>query len=224
MSIVHANGLVGPAMFGCAQAGCQVCQDSLVRQHEGLIHFVLRRQVRGDVAYADLLQAGRIGLWQAVLHFDAARGVAFSTYAVVAIQRQMWQAVALAQRAVVPSLCPEPVNALTVAEENVWRSQAEAALVEAVGRLPTRPRQLMVAAYGLDGQPPRSLAEVGRAWGVSREAARYWHNTALLLLRLPAFSGRLRQVWGQDDRAAYARSQALSRAWQRQRRRAGRRR
>jgi RNA polymerase sigma factor (sigma-70 family) len=222
MSIVHSHDLAGPAVFGCAQAGCRVCQDRLVRQHEGLVHFVLRRQVHGDEAYADLLQAGRIGLWQAVLHFDAERGVAFSTYAVVAIQRRMWQAIAQAHRSTGPVLFPKSVDALTVAEENVWRSQVEAALVEAIERLPTRPRQVMMAAYGLDGQPPRSLAAVGRAWGVSREAVRYWHNAALLLLRLPAFSGHLRQVMGQDSRAAYARSQALSRTWQRRRR--GRRR
>jgi RNA polymerase sigma factor (sigma-70 family) len=212
-------------MFGCAQAGCRVCQDRLVRQHEGLVHFVLRRQVHGDVAsYTELLQAGRIGLWQAVLHFDAERGVAFSTYAVVAIQRRMWQAVVQAQRTATPFLSPEPVNALTLAEENLWQGQVEAALLEAVGRLPTRPRQVMVAAYGLEGQPPQSLAAVGRAWGISREAVRYWHNAALLLLRLPAFSGRLRQVMGQDSRAAYARRQALSRTWLRRRRRASGRR
>jgi RNA polymerase sigma factor (sigma-70 family) len=222
MSIVHSHDLAGPAVFGCAQAGCRVCQDRLVRQHEGLVHFVLRRQVNGDVAYTDLLQAGRIGLWQAVLHFDAERGVAFSTYAVVAIQRRMWQAVVQAQRTAASCLSPEPVNALTLAEENLWQGQVEAALLEAVGRLPDRPRQVMVAAYGLAGQPPRSLAAVGRAWGVSREAVRYWHNVALLLLRLPTFSGHLRQVMGQDSRAAYARSQALSRTWQRRRR--GRRR
>lgn len=219
MSIVHAHDLAGPAVLGCAQAGCRVCQDRLVRQHEGLVHFVLRRQGYGNVAYADLLQAGRIGLWQAVLHFDAGRGVAFSTYAVVAIQRRIWRAVVQAQRTAVPCLCPEPVHALRQAEENLWQSQVEAALLEAVNRLPTRARQVIVAAYGLDGQPPRSFAAVGRAWGVSREAVRYWHNAALVLLRLPAFSGRLRQVWEQDSRAAYARSQAMSRAWQRQRRR-----
>jgi len=218
MSIVHSKELVGPAGFGCAQAGCRVCQDRLVRQHEGLIHFVLRRYLRSNVAYADLLQAGRIGLWQAVLHFDIERGVAFSTYAVVAIQRHMWQAVAQAEHAAALCLSPAPVNALTMAEENVWRSQVEAALLEAVRRLPTRPRQVMLAVYGLDGQPPRSLAAVGRAWGVSGEAVRYWHNAALVMLRLPTFSGRLRQVMGQDSRAAYARSQSLSRTWQRQRR------
>lgn len=163
MSIVHSHDLAGPALLGCAPAGCRVCQDRLVRQHEGLIHFVLRRQVYGRVAYAELLQAGRIGLWQAVLHFDAKRGVAFSTYAVVAIQRWMWQTVAQAQRTAVPFVSPEPVHALRLAEENLWQSQVEAALLEAVRRRPTRPQQVMVAAYGLDGRPPRSLAEVGRA-------------------------------------------------------------
>jgi RNA polymerase sigma factor (sigma-70 family) len=184
-----------------------------------VVHFVLRRQVYGNVAYADLLQVGHIGLWQAVLHFDAERGVAFSTYAVVAIQRRMWQAVVQAQRSAAPLVSPEPVHALRQAEEELWQSQVEAALLEAVRRLPTRPRQVMVAAYGLDGQPPRSLAEVGRAWGISREAVRYWHNAAWVLLRLPTFSGHLRQVLEQDSRPAYADSQALSRAWQRRRRR-----
>ena len=123
---------------------------------------MLRRHVRGSLTYADLLHAGRIGVWPAVLHFDAERGVAFSTDAVVAIQRRMWQAVAQAQRIAAPWLSAEPVNVLTRAEENVWRSQVEAALIKAVGRLPARLRQMMVAAYGWDGQPPRSLAAVGR--------------------------------------------------------------
>ena len=111
MSIVHSPDLIGPAVFGCAQAGCRVCQDRLVRQHERLVHFVLRRQVCDEMAYADLLQVGRIGLWQAVLHFDAQRGVAFSTYAVVAIQRRLWRAVVQAQRRVPAVVSPTPLQA-----------------------------------------------------------------------------------------------------------------
>lgn len=67
MSIVHPTDLDGPAALACAQSRCRECQDTLVRQHEGLVHVVLRRQCRGDVPYEDLLQEGRIGLWQAVL-------------------------------------------------------------------------------------------------------------------------------------------------------------
>ncbi len=44
------------------------------------------------MAYEDLLQEGRIALWQAIMHFDPQRGVAFSIYAGVAIQRRIWRA------------------------------------------------------------------------------------------------------------------------------------
>jgi RNA polymerase sigma factor (sigma-70 family) len=219
MCIVHPFDLDGPAAFACAQAGCQVCLDALMRQHEGLVHVVLRRQARGGVAYADLLQEGRIALWQAVLHFDPQRGSAFSTYAGVAIQQRIWQAVRRANRPQGWLSLPEPPNALEMAEEHVWRVQVHAALAEAAARLPEPWRQVIRAAYGLEEEPPCTLAAIGRQFGVTREMARCWHNQALVLLRLPAFSHRLRLLCDQDNRAAYARTQALSRAWLRQRRR-----
>jgi RNA polymerase sigma factor (sigma-70 family) len=174
------------------------------------------------LAYADLLQAGRIGLWQAVLHFDAGRGVAFSTYACVAIERKVWQAVRRAARPQGMPVPSAPVNLCDMAEEMLWQAQVQAALAEAVAALPERPRHVLVELYGLDGQPPRSLAALGRREGVSGEAIRYWHTKALVLLRLPLFSARLRQVYGQDSQAAYARSQRLTRRWQRQRRKGAR--
>jgi len=218
MSIIHPLSPEGPATFACAQAGCQACLDALVRQHEGLVHTVLRRQFRGDVAYEDLLQEGRIALWQAVLHFDPQRGVAFSTYAGVAIERRIWRAVARANRPQGHWPPPPPPDPLAMAEENLWWAEVQAALREALSRLPQPLRRVIVAAYGLDGEPPRTLAAIGRQCGVSREMARHWRNDALLLLRLPAFSGRLRHLCGQDTRAAYARTQALNRAWLRQKR------
>lgn len=222
MSIVHPTDLGGPEVYVCAQGGCQVCLDGLVRQHEGLIHVVLRRQARGDVAYDDLLQEGRIGLWQAMLHFDPHRGVAFSTYAGIAIERRIWRAVAQANRSQGGLPLLEPPNPRQVAEENLGWSEVHTTLLEAVSRLPWRLRQVIIAAYGLDGEAPRSLAAIGRHFGVTREAVRQWRNEALLLLRLPPFSGRLRHLYGQDSRAAYRRTCALNRAWLRQKR--GRRR
>jgi RNA polymerase sigma factor (sigma-70 family) len=165
-----------------------------------------------------LLQEGRIGLWQAILHFDPHRGVAFSTYCWVAIQRCIWRAVARASRPQGEPLPAEPVNLLEIAEERVWLDQTLSALAEAVFYLPDRLRQVVVAAYGLDGNPPRSLAAIGRRFGVSRERVRQLRNDALVLLRLPVFSGRLRLLCDQNTRAAYARTQTLNRAWLRQQR------
>jgi len=193
-----------------------------MRQHEGLVHTILRRQARGGVEYAELLQAGRIGLWQAVLHFDPSRGVAFSTYAGVAIERWIWRVVARANRPRGRLSPSEPPNPCQMAEENLWQAEVYSALAEAVSRLPKRLRQVIVAAYGLDGESPHTLIAIGQQFGVSREMARIWRNDALLLLRLPAFSGRLRRLCGQDSQEAYVRTQALNRAWLRQKR--GRRR
>lgn len=219
MSIVHPSPSNGPAAFACAQAGCRVCLDALMRRHEGLVHHILRRQVCGDAAYDDLLQEGRIGLWQAIAHFDPQRGVAFSTYAGVAVQRRIWRA---AKQTDCPQGEPLPASLPDVrelAEANVWWAEVREALVEAVSWLPERLHQVICAAYGLDGAPPCTLDAIGQRFGVTGEMARYWRNNGLVLLRLPSFSRRLRQVCGQDSRSAYARSQALTRAWLQGRRR-----
>jgi hypothetical protein len=67
--------------------------------HEGLVHAVVRKQVLGDLPFADALQAGRIGLWHAILGFDPQRGMAFSTYAWTCIMHRVWREVKLAERA-----------------------------------------------------------------------------------------------------------------------------
>jgi len=56
--------------FWQAQAGDQDALDRLVGQYEGLVYYVLRQQSSGPLSYAKVLQAGRIGLWQAIRGFD----------------------------------------------------------------------------------------------------------------------------------------------------------
>lgn len=219
MCIVHPFPLEGPVAFACAQAGCRACLDGLMRQHEGLVHHILRRQVSGTATYDDVLQEGRIALWQAILHFDSQHGVAFSTYAGAAIRYRIWDTAQPAEPPIAEPPAGLALDALEVVDENLWRADVRETLVEAVSRLPERLRQVITAAYGLDGQPPRTLVAIGRHFGVTKEMARYWRNNGLVLLRLPSFSRRLRQLCGQDNRTAYARSQSLTRAWLRGRRR-----
>lgn len=218
MFSVHPPDLRGPAVFTCAQSGCPLCLERLLCHHEALVHAVVRRQWCGDAIYADLLQEGRIALWQAILHFDPYRGIAFSTYAWTAIQRRLWRVVAYTQRpqGKLP-LTPSPDPA-THAEAAWLHAAIQPPLQDALAQLPQRLRQILIAAYGLDGMPPRTLAALGRQYGVSRERVRQWRNEALVLLRLPALSGRLRRLCDQEHRQAYVQAQALNRAWLRQRR------
>jgi RNA polymerase sigma factor (sigma-70 family) len=152
MHIVHRLDLENPAIYDCAQAGCEACLEALLRRHEGLLHAIVRRQWRGGMAYADVAQEGRIGLWQAIMHFDPHRGVAFSSYAWPAIERRLWRAVAVtakqaraeqAGRHRVPSQLPDVVH---MAEEALWRAQVRAALAELlIGRQPVLWRRWVVA-------------------------------------------------------------------------------
>jgi RNA polymerase sigma factor (sigma-70 family) len=218
MSSLHRPALEGPTAFGCAQSGCQECLERLLRRHRGLVHWVIRRDCRGDLAYDELLHEGQIALWQAIRHYDSGRQMAFSTYAVAAIRHRLWSAVAQAQRPqgwLAPPALPDPAESA----EKAWqRCAVRAALAEMLANLPDKPYHVIVAAYGLDGQPALSLAAIGRIYGVSRERVRQWRNDALVLLRLPALSGRLRRLCEQNDQAAYQRAQALNHAWLRRRR------
>jgi RNA polymerase sigma factor (sigma-70 family) len=203
--------------------------EALLKRHEGLVHSVLRRQWRGDVGCADLLQEGRIGLWQAIKHFDPHRGIAFSTYAWYALARRMWRAVLVEsrqrgsgeawRRSRSGRSWSEPPNALHIAEDALWWEAVCATLAEMVTRLPEPLQEVVVVFYGLDGGPPSTLAALGRWYGVSGEMVRVWRNEALVQLRMPLYSARLRQLCAQDSRKAYARAQALNRAWLGRRRR-----
>ncbi len=61
-------------------------------------------------------------------------------------------------------------------------------------RSPTRERQVLELRYGLDGEQPRTLDEVGRAFNVTRERIRQIENQWLKKLRALADAQRVRDV------------------------------
>lgn len=219
MCIVPEELAIGPVAYVCAQSGCEVCQDRLVCTHEGLVHAVIRRSWVGSTAYEDLLQEGRIGLWRAICGFDVTRGRAFSTYAWPIIEHQVWRAIQQEERRrrapPLPWAEPPDPEAFALA---AWQTDAiGAALEAALDHLNPRGRDVIIAAYGLDGQGGSSLAAIGRRHGVSRERVRQWRNDALVLLRLDAIAARLAVLTDQNDRQAHQQRQALNQRWLRRR-------
>jgi RNA polymerase sigma factor (sigma-70 family) len=177
-----------------------------------LVDWVARRQYRGQAAYADLIQAGRIGLWQAILHYDPGRGYHFSSYAWEAIRHRIWQVVGQARQVEGEW---EAQGGGDILGEIIAAWQAEQirqAIQAELACLPERMRAVIELAYGLDGQVPLSLAAIGRQMGLSRERVRQIRNAALGLLRLPALSLRLRSLSEQASRAAYRQALRLNRA------------
>jgi len=217
-TVCNSRGVV---RFACAQAGCPDCLETLLRENKGLIQSVIQTQGMGGIDYADLVQEGRIGLWLAILHYDPARGYAFSTYAWAAIRHRLWRAHFYADRVEDDkNESAETWLELVDEVEEDWRQQhVRQALLEVVGKLPVRLGRLIRLAYGLNGQGTYCLAEIGREWGLSRERMRQLRNDALVLLRLPALSKHLRSLCERDSRQAYQQALTLNRTWQRCQRR-----
>jgi RNA polymerase primary sigma factor len=68
------------------------------------------------------------------------------------------------------------------------------ALKRILGTLSLRERRVLELRYGLDGEPPRTLDEVGRTFNVTRERIRQIENQSLKKLRALAEAHSLRDV------------------------------
>ena len=196
----------------------QAIQEAM-KKHEGLVHAFIRRQGGGEIAYAEALQAGRIGLWHAIEGYDPKRGTRFATYAWVAICRQIHRRVRELEREgdIEPLELPPLVGWPKLAEE-VDRELVEEALHALVAQLPARLRQVIVGRYGLGEAPPCTLKEVGQELGVTRERVRQLQQEALAWLRHPAHSWQLRQMLDKNTAADYRKALAQNAAWRRSRR------
>jgi RNA polymerase sigma factor (sigma-70 family) len=192
-----------------------------MEKHDGLVHAVVRRQVLGDLPYAEAIQAGRIGLWRAIMRFDPSRGYAFSTYAWPSIVHHVWRAVKVHARAwrsesvEAYSEWQHIASADPAALEAAW--SVHDTLHELVTRLSERLQRVIVARYGLDGQGSRFYRQIGRHLGVSGERARQLHSEALVWLRHPAHSQHLRSLLAYHSLADYQWAEAEAQRWLRRR-------
>jgi RNA polymerase sigma factor (sigma-70 family) len=188
-------------------------------QHDGLVHAYIQRQGGGKLPYEEALQAGRIGLWHAIRGYDPARGTAFSTYAWVAIWRQVYRrGQELSRDSDVP-LPERPASGVVLDPvEEVEKHLTIDALYDLVSQLPKRLGQVIIGRYGLGEQPPCTLKELGKELGLSGERVRQLQQEALAWLRHPAHSWHLRQLLDKNTAADYRRALAQNAALRRSRR------
>jgi RNA polymerase sigma factor (sigma-70 family) len=184
------------------------------------VHFVswiAKEFAQSGVAREDLEAEGRLGLFDAALRFDASRGVQFLTYAAWWARRRMQTFVArhaavvrrpgsrplhrrlLKDVSLDDVVCPgsthrwrdvladggasQPLDTLLV-DENV-------AVVSALAdELPPLWKAILVSRYGLDGEPPMTLAAIGEIHGLSRERVRQIEAKCLRRMR------RRLEAWG----------------------------
>jgi len=205
-----------------AQAGCRESLNQLMKRHEPLVLHAVKRQNLGDLAYDEVVQAGRIGLWQAIMKYDAGRGHRFSTYAYPAIVHQIWAAV--------KAHCVANKRAHAVREWVIFfrhwevgpgevqaQEEVRASLYAMVKGLPERWGKVMVTYYGLAGKRAQSQREIGTQMGVTQQRISQLKEAALVRLRHPAHSQKLRELLQRHSQQEYEWAEEIAQAWLRRR-------
>jgi RNA polymerase primary sigma factor len=171
-------------------------KQTLVRHNLAFVVAIARKQRRGTVRLDDLIQEGNVGLMRAVEKFDPGAGTRFSTYAVWWIRAYVGKYLKEARSTVRPQsgTVAQPDMSLDSAvdedgetthlerieddgpgpEDLYLQTEGDRDVREALGKVRKRIGELGwdIVHNRLEQDQPRTLEEIGKRWGVSRERVR----------------------------------------------------
>jgi RNA polymerase sigma factor (sigma-70 family) len=209
-------------LYEQAQQGCGDSLDLLLMRHEPLVVFAVKRQNLGDLPFEEGVQAGRVGLWRAILGYDPHKGYQFSTYAYPSIVHYVWLAV---KEHCVANRKEHATQEWQIffrhwevgpAQRQRMRELKEC-LEVLVTRLPDRLRRVVRVRYELDGETWQTYEQLGQELGYSREWIRQLEIRALIWLRHPAHSQELRTLLRRHSLQEYEWAEEVAQAWLRRR-------
>ena len=169
--------------------GDEQARKTLIESNLRLVTKIARQYRRPKIELLDLIQEGNIGLIEAVDKFDAEMGYRFSTYAVWSIRKAIQEFLGMEHDLVsidAPILEEDGLmlNLIDtiVDEESILGSPSCEPIDttmeqrEAIERLHQRKHTLTLVQqkvitmlYGMDGQQPKSINEVAKILGISRQ-------------------------------------------------------
>jgi RNA polymerase sporulation-specific sigma factor len=85
-------------LVASAAAGDDVAMEALFMEYRALMHKLSHRYFLPGASREDVLQEARIGFYKAIRDFDAEDGTPFTSFAVLAVQRQLITALKTAKR------------------------------------------------------------------------------------------------------------------------------
>jgi len=162
----------------------------LIRCNLRLVVSVARRHAGPLMNLMDLVSEGNVCLMRAVDSYDCTHRARFATYATWALTKHFARIVPEENYRLHAFVTGEPEvleRAAAARVEDPERAEVlthlRAVLRAATQRLSQREREIIEAHYGTDGRPARTLEEIGRLFGLTRERIRQIEVRALGKLR-----------------------------------------
>src|SRR5665647_2132196 len=178
----------------------QEALDKLVRSNLRFVVSVAKKYQNQGVSLSDLINEGNLGLIRAAHKFDETKGIKFISYAVWWIRQSILQALAEQSRIVrVPLnragalhrlgkrastlLQDRPDTTNRTPDELTFEKALTEAIEESLSGLKERESKILRLYFGLDGEDPMTLEDIGTLLGITRERVRQIKEKALLKLR-----------------------------------------
>jgi len=170
--------------------------DVILRANLGLVPTMVERSRIVGVDFADLISEGHMALLRSIDKFDVSRGFKFSTYGCRAILTALTRAVALMARhrgrfpmEYDPDMQPSDlVQMRRAGDEDDYLGALKSALKENRAELTRSEKRILSERFGFLGRgseagEQKTLREVARIFGVTKERVRQIQNRALDKLR-----------------------------------------
>lgn len=180
-------------------------RDKLISANLKFVASIAKQYQGRGLSYADLIAEGNIGLIKALDKFDGERGFKIISYSVWWIKQTILEA--LAKRNVTDSedlpndyekeaisddvtFNDEQTDESFISDSNGEPNKAEQteAIKFLMEYLNQREKNIITKYYGLDGNKPKTLEEIGMEYGLTKERIRQIKNTSFKKMRSVALA------------------------------------